>query len=189
MVPGGFGKRGIEGKILAAKFAREHKVPYLGLCLGAQLMTIEFARAVLKDPLLTSEEFDEEGTLPPEKYVVHFLPGQYKERSKGGTLRLGAYPCKLKEGTRAWEAYGKVAEVSERHRHRYEFNNDYREQLEKNGLVISGDSPKGDLMEIVEIKDHPFMVGSQFHPEFKSRPHRPQALFAAFLKTAVALQK
>ncbi len=189
VVPGGFGKRGIEGKILAAKFAREHKVPYLGLCLGAQLMTIEFARAVLKDPLLTSEEFDEEGTLPPEKYVVHFLPGQYKERSKGGTLRLGAYPCKLKEGTRAWEAYGKVAEVSERHRHRYEFNNDYREQLEKNGLVISGDSPKGDLMEIVEIKDHPFMVGSQFHPEFKSRPHRPQALFAAFLKTAVALQK
>ncbi len=189
VVPGGFGKRGIEGKILAAKFAREHKVPYLGLCLGAQLMTIEFARAVLKDPKLTSEEFDEEGKLSKEEYVVHFLPGQYKERSKGGTLRLGAYPCKLKEGTRAWEAYGKVSEISERHRHRYEFNNDYREKLERSGLVISGDSPKGDLMEIVEIKDHPFMVGSQFHPEFKSRPHRPQPLFAEFLKIAVALQK
>jgi len=184
VVPGGFGKRGIEGKVMAAKYARENKVPYLGLCLGSQIMAIEFARAALKDPEITSEEFDEEGKLSKSKYVVHFLPGQYKERSKGGTLRLGAYPCKLKKGTKAQRAYG-VMEISERHRHRYEFNNDYRERLEKHGMVISGDSPKGDLMEIVEIKDHPFMVGSQFHPEFKSRPHRPHPLFAAFMKEAV----
>jgi CTP synthase len=184
VVPGGFGKRGIEGKILAAKYAREKNVPYLGLCLGSQIMAIEFARHALKDPEITSEEFDEEGKLNKDKYVVHFLPGQYKERSKGGTLRLGAYPCKLKKGTKAQKAYG-VMEISERHRHRYEFNNDYRAKLEKNGMIISGDSPKGDLMEIVEIKDHPFMVGSQFHPEFKSRPHRPHPLFAAFMKAAV----
>jgi CTP synthase len=184
VVPGGFGKRGIEGKVMAAKYARENKVPYLGLCLGSQIMTIEFARAMLKDPEITSEEFDEEGSLSKDKYVVHFLPGQYKERSKGGTLRLGAYPCKLKKGTKAAAAYG-VSEISERHRHRYEFNNDYRERLEKHGMIISGDSPKGDLMEIVEIKGHPFMVGSQFHPEFKSRPHRPHPLFAAFMEEAV----
>ncbi len=183
VVPGGFGTRGIEGKIAAAGYARTAKVPYLGLCLGAQLMTIEFARSALKDPKLTSEEFDEEGKLPKDKYVVHFLPGQYKERSKGGTLRLGAYPCKLKKGSKAYAAYG-MAEISERHRHRYEFNNDYRERLEEKGLIISGDSPKGDLMEIVELKDHPFMLGSQFHPEFKSRPHRPHPLFAAWMKVA-----
>lgn len=187
VVPGGFGSRGIEGKIMAAKYARENRVPYLGLCLGSQLMTIEFARAKLKDAQLTSEEFDESGKLPKEKYVVHFLPGQYKERSKGGTLRLGAYPCKLKPGTKAAKAYG-VAEISERHRHRYEFNNDYRTRLEEHGMVISGDSPNGDLMEIVEIKDHPFMVGSQFHPEFKSRPHRPHPLFASFMAAAVDCQ-
>ncbi|MDD4319369.1 MAG: CTP synthase [Candidatus Peribacteraceae bacterium] len=188
VVPGGFGKRGIEGKVLAANYARENEVPYLGLCLGSQIMAIEFARHALKDPAITSEEFDEEGKLGKEKYVVHFLPGQYKERSKGGTLRLGAYPCKLKKGTKAASAYG-VSEISERHRHRYEFNNDYRERLEKHGMVISGDSPDGDLMEIVEIMDHPFMVGSQFHPEFKSRPHRPHPLFNAFMKAAVSSQK
>ncbi len=185
VVPGGFGKRGIEGKILAAKYARENKVPYLGLCLGSQIMAIEFARAKLKDPQITSEEFDEEGKFGKDKYVVHFLPGQYKGRSKGGTLRLGAFPCKLKKGSKAAAAYGNVDEISERHRHRYEFNNNFRARLEKAGMVISGDSPSGDLMEIVEIKDHPFMVGSQFHPEFKSRPHRPHPLFAAFLKAAV----
>jgi CTP synthase len=184
VVPGGFGKRGIEGKILAANYARENRVPYLGLCLGSQIMAIEFARSMLKDPKITSEEFDEEGKLSKDKYVVHFLPGQYKERSKGGTLRLGAYPCKLKKGTKAQKAYGEM-EIFERHRHRYEFNNDYRERLEKHGMIISGDSPKGDLMEIVEIADHPFMVGSQFHPEFKSRPHRPHPLFAAFMNEAV----
>ncbi len=184
IVPGGFGKRGIEGKILAANYARTKKVPYLGLCLGAQLLAIEFARAALKDAQLTSEEFDEEGKLGRGKYVVHFLPNQHKDKDKGGTLRLGEYRCKLKPGTKAAKAYG-TPEISERHRHRYEFNNAFRKQLEDKGLVFSGEWPKTGLMEIVEVKDHPFMVGSQFHPEFKSRPHRPHPLFAAMMKEAV----
>lgn len=190
IVPGGFGTRGIEGKILAANYARTNNVPYLGLCLGAQLLTIEFARAKLGDKQLTSQEFDEKEKLDHAKYVVHFLPGQHAGRAKGGTLRLGAYRCKLKKGTKAYEAY-KVAgqlekgdEISERHRHRYEFNNALRKQLEDQGLVFSGEWTKTGLMEIVEIKDHPFMLGSQFHPEFKSRPHRPQPLFRAFMKVA-----
>jgi CTP synthase len=185
VVPGGFGKRGIEGKILAANYARTKNVPYLGLCLGAQLMTIEFARAALKDPKLTSEEFDEEEKLPHEKYVVHFLPGQHKEKEKGGTLRLGAYVARLKPGTKAVKAYGNAKEISERHRHRYEFNNRFKESLEKNGLIFSGIWPETRLAEIVELKNHPFMLGSQFHPEFKSRPHRPHPLFAAFMKAVV----
>ncbi len=184
IVPGGFGTRGIEGKILAANYCRTNKVPYLGLCLGAQLLAIEFARARLKDPELTSQEFDEKEKLSHDKYVVHFLPDQHKGRSKGGTLRLGQFVCKLKKGTKAYEAYG-VPEVSERHRHRYEFNNSFRKRLEDKGLVFSGEGPDTGLMEIVEIKDHPFMLGSQFHPEFKSRPHRPHPLFAAFMKVAV----
>lgn len=184
LVPGGFGKRGIEGKILAAKYARENKIPYLGLCLGAQIMAIEFARNVAKLEQANSEEFN-----PKAKHlVVHFLPGQSEKRAKGGTLRLGAYPCILKRGTRAYQAYA-TPKISERHRHRYEFNNKYREQLEKAGLVISGDSPKGDLMEIVEIKSHPFMVGSQFHPEFKSRPLRPHPLFREFIKACLDRKK
>ncbi len=190
IVPGGFGMRGIEGKILAAHYARTQKVPYLGLCLGSQLLAIEFARAMLGDKELTSEEFDEKGELPKHKYVVHFLPGQHAGREKGGTLRLGAYQCKLKKGTKAYEAYrvaGQMSaggEISERHRHRYEFNNLLRKQLESKGLVFSGEWTKTGLMEIVEIKDHPFMLGSQFHPEFKSRPHRPHPLFRAFLQAA-----
>ncbi len=184
LVPGGFGTRGIEGKIAAARYAREHKVPYLGLCLGAQLMTIEFARCVSGDQKLTSEEFDEAGKLKREQYVVHFLPGQHKEGSKGGTLRLGAYICKLGKGTKARALYGKD-EISERHRHRYEFNNAFKTLLEKNGLLFSGIWEKSGLAEIVELKDHPFMMGSQFHPEFLSRPHRPHPLFAGFLKAAV----
>ncbi len=184
IVSSGFGKRGIEGKIAAAKYARESKVPYLGLCLGSQIMAIEFARHTMNDQQLTSEEFDEDGTLSRDKYVVHFLPGQFKEKKKGGTLRLGAWPCVLKPGTKAYQAYGEK-EISERHRHRYEFNNDFRERLENSGFVISGTSPDGELMEIVEVKDHPFMVGSQFHPEFKGRPHRPHPLFAAFMKEVV----
>ena len=189
VVPGGFGKRGIEGKIAAAQYARTERVPYLGLCLGAQLMTIEFARATLHDPKLTSEEFDEDGKLGRDKYVVHFLPGQHKDKDKGGTLRLGAYVCTLKSGTKARAAYGS-AEISERHRHRYEFNNAFKKQLEQNGLIFSGiwENPSlrsGSLAEIVELKDHPFMLGSQFHPEFKSRPHRPHPLFAAFMKEVV----
>lgn len=188
----GFGSRGIEGKIAAANYARTHKMPYLGLCLGSQILAIEFARSQLKDPQLTSQEFDEKEKLGHEKYVVHFLPGQHKGRSIGGTLRLGAYSCVLKKGTKAYEAYksagsmDKNGVISERHRHRYEFNQAFRKRLEEKGLVFSGEWPETGLMEIVEIKDHPFMVGSQFHPEFKSRPHRPHALFAAFMKAAVA---
>jgi CTP synthase len=184
LVPGGFGTRGIEGKIAAAHYARTAKVPYLGLCLGGQLLTIEFAREALKNPKLTSEEFDEHAKLPRENYVVHFLPGQHKDKEKGGTLRLGAYECKLLKGTKAQKAYGED-KITERHRHRYEFNNEFKERLESKGLIFSGIWPETGLAEIVEIKDHPFMVGCQFHPEFLSRPHRPHPLFAAFLKAAV----
>lgn len=183
IVPGGFGRRGIEGKIAAARYARVEKVPYLGLCLGSQIMAIEFARDALKDPELTSEEFDEEEKLDKSRYVVHFLPGQHKGREKGGTLRLGAYECVLRKGTKAHEAYG-TDNITERHRHRYEFNNAFKDLLEKHGLIFSGENPQTRLMEIVEVKGHPFMVGSQFHPEFKSRPHRPHPLFAAFMKEA-----
>ncbi|PIR48501.1 CTP synthase [Candidatus Peregrinibacteria bacterium CG10_big_fil_rev_8_21_14_0_10_55_24] len=190
VVPGGFGLRGIEGKIAAAHYARTQKIPYLGLCLGSQILAIEYARAKLKDPLLTSEEFDEEGKLPKSKYVVHFLPGQHMGRAKGGTLRLGVYQCKLRKGTKAYQAYADEEQlsedctISERHRHRYEFNNALRKKLEDSGLIFSGEWPETKLMEIVEVKGHPFMLGSQFHPEFKSRPHRPHPLFAAFLRAA-----
>ena len=184
IVPGGFGSRGIEGKIAAARYAREKKVPYLGLCLGAQLLAIEFARSALKDETLTSEEFDEEQKLAREQYVVHFLPGQSAGREKGGTLRLGAYECQLTPGTKAAAAYGQKT-ITERHRHRYEFNAAFRAPLEKAGLVFSGTWAETGLMEIVEVKNHPFMVGSQFHPEFLSRPHRPHPLFAAWMKAAV----
>lgn len=184
LVPGGFGTRGIEGKIAAIHYARTKKIPYLGLCLGGQLLVIEFARAVLKDPVLTSEEFDENGKIPKSKYVVHFLPGQHRETKKGGTLRLGTYRCSLQPGTIAAKAYGKQ-EISERHRHRYEFNSALRKKLEANGLVFSGIWKKTGLAEIVEVKGHPFMIGTQFHPEFQSRPHRPHPLFAAFIKAAI----
>ncbi len=179
-VPGGFGKRGIEGKIKAARYARIEKIPYLGLCLGAQILAIEFARSVLGDQTLTSEEFDEGGKLGRDKYVVHFLPGQSNEKAKGGTLRLGAYDCKLVPGTKAAKAYG-TSMISERHRHRYEFNDAFKKDLEAKGLVFSGVWKERGLMEIVEVKNHPFMVGSQFHPEFKSRPHKPHPLFAAWM--------
>lgn len=151
-------------------------------------MTIEFAREVFNDSKLTSQEFDEDEKLGTEKYVVHFLPGQNKEKDKGGTLRLGAYTCVLKPGTKAAAAYG-TKEISERHRHRYEFNNAFKEKLEENGLIFSGTWPKTGLAEIVELKDHPFMLGSQFHPEFKSRPHRPHPLFAAWMKAVVRNEK
>ena len=184
VIPGGFGIRGIEGKIAAANYARTNKIPYLGLCLGSQILAIEFARSKLKDKQITSEEFDEDEKLPRSKYLVHFMPDQHKGRAKGGTLRLGSYQCKLKKGTKAYEAYG-TDEITERHRHRYEFNNKFRKKLEEKGLVFSGEWPDTKLMEIVEIKDHPFMLGSQFHPEFKSRPHKPQPLFNAFMKAVV----
>lgn len=183
LVPGGFGVRGTEGKILAAKYARENKVPYLGICLGMQIMTIEFARHILKNNKITSEEFDEEKALDDDSYVIHYLPGQSDDKDKGGTLRLGLYPCQIEKNTKTYELYQSEL-IEERHRHRYEFNNKFRGTLESNGMIFSGIYTKKNLVEIAEIKDHPFMVGSQFHPEFKSRPNKPHPLFAGLIKAA-----
>ena len=180
VVPGGFGARGIEGKIIVAQYCREHKVPYLGLCLGSQIMAIEAARNLAGLEDANSEEFNQKTA----HKIVNFLPDQFEGRAKGGTLRLGAWPCKIKKGTKAYKAY-KTETISERHRHRYEFNNQYKDKLEEAGIIISGTSPNGKLMEIIEIKNHPFMVGSQFHPEFKSRPNRPHPLFRDFIKATL----
>ena len=182
VVPGGFGSRGIEGKISVAEYCRKENIPYLGLCLGSQIMAIEFARNVLGISKATSEEFDPQS----EQKIVHFLPDQHEGMEKGGTLRLGSYPCHIKEDTMAHEAYGS-GEVSERHRHRYEFNLAFQEAFEKAGFVFSGLSPDKKLVEIVEISDHPFMLGSQFHPEFLSRPNRPHPLFFRFLHVCKSL--
>ncbi len=182
VVPGGFGNRGIEGKIIVAQFCRENNVPYLGLCLGSQIMAIEFARNVLKIADATSEEFDEKNK--SKNHVIHFIPEQRSIRKKGGTMRLGAYPAVLKKGSRATKIYGKN-KISERHRHRYEFNNSYRKKFEKNGFSISGESPNKKLVELVEIENHKFMLGTQFHPEFLSRPFRPHPLFYEFISTAI----
>lgn len=182
LIPGGFGTRGTEGKILAAQYARKNKVPYLGLCLGSQIMAIEFARNICGLANANSEEFDENA-----KYqIVHFMKDQKTIRAKGGTMRLGAYPCTIKKGTLAYEAYG-TTEISERHRHRFEFNNAYRELLESKGFVISGTSPDGELVEIVELRDHPCMIAAQFHPEFKSRPNRAHPLFDIWIRKAKEL--
>jgi CTP synthase len=181
VVGGGFGERGIEGKILTARYAREHHIPYLGLCLGMQVMVIEFARHVFGDSDANSTEFAPRTALP----VIGLMPDQHGVMEKGGTMRLGAYPCHLQQGTRARDAYGEDV-VYERHRHRYEFNNAYRPLLEKEGLVISGISPDGRLVEISELRDHPFMVGSQFHPELRSRPNRPHPLFRDLVGAALA---
>ncbi len=185
IVPGGFGIRGTAGMIMAAKYCRENKMPYLGLCLGMQIMTIEFAQHVYKDDRYTSEEFDEQSLLAPEYYVIHFLPGQYKEKDKGGTLRLGVYPCKLTKGSKTRKIYGREM-IHERHRHRYEYNNAFRKKMEHAGLVTAGVFPQGNLVEIAEIKNHPFMIGTQFHPEFLSRPHQPHPLFAGFIAASKA---
>ena len=182
VVPGGFGNRGTEGKILVAQYARENKVPYLGLCLGSQIMAIEFARNVLGITDATSEEFDEDKK--SKNHVIHFIPEQRDIRKKGGTMRLGAYDCKIAKGTRAYEAYG-ADKISERHRHRYEFNDSFLGKFEGSEFIISGRHPKTNLVEIVEIKDHPFMVASQFHPEFLSRPLKPHPLFRAFMEASV----
>lgn len=176
IVPGGFGSRGIEGKILAANYARVNKIPYLGLCLGSQILTIEFARNVLGLTKANSTEFNARTPDP----VVHFIPGQEHIHEKGGTLRLGAYPCTIVKDTLAYKIYGQ-AKVEERHRHRYEINTKYAPAYKKHGLRISGVYQKANLPEIVEIVDHPFMIGSQFHPEFKSRPNRPHPLFRDFI--------
>lgn len=177
IVPGGFGSRGIEGKINAARFARENQVPYLGLCLGMQVMVIEFARNVLNHESANSLEFDR-GTLAP---IIDLMPDQHNVTEKGGTMRLGLYPCQLQPGTKAKEAY-QLELVEERHRHRFELNNDFRPALESAGMICSGISPDNRLVEITELKDHPFMLGTQFHPEFLSRPNRPHPLFVAFIK-------
>ena len=180
IVPGGFGQRGIEGMILAAKYAREHHLPYFGICLGMQIAVIEYARNVAGIANANSGEFDEQC---PDK-VIDFMPGQSDDIDKGGTLRLGAYPCVITEGTKMEECYG-AKEISERHRHRYEYNNDYREVLSNAGLTIGGMSPDGNLVETVEITDEDFYLGVQFHPEFKSRPNRPHPLFKGFIGAAL----
>ncbi len=179
VVPGGFGIRGIEGMIKAAKYARENKIPYLGLCLGMQVMVIEFARDVFKSDKPNSSEFDPDTPYP----VIDLMPGQAGIVNKGKTMRLGDYPCELPEGSHASEAYGEAL-IHERHRHRYEFNNKYRSQLEDAGLMCSGLSPEGELVEVCEIAGHPWMLGSQFHPEFTSRPNRPHPLFRDFIGAA-----
>jgi CTP synthase len=181
IVPGGFGSRGIEGKIAAARYAREHGVPYLGLCLGMQVMVIEFARHVLGSDDANSTEFDRSTPHP----VIDLLPEQRGIADMGGTMRLGLYPCRLIPGTTAARVYG-VPEVSERHRHRFEFNNTYREILGEHGMAYSGVSPDGRLVEIAELRDHPYMVGSQFHPEFLSRPNRAHPLFRGLVEAAAA---
>lgn len=191
LIPGGFGSRGIEGKILAAKHARENKVPYFGICLGMQVAVIEFARNIAGLPDAHSSEFDETTPHP----VIYLMNEWYDDKTqtvqkrdvtsdKGGTMRLGAYPCDIKKKTFAYEAY-KNEDISERHRHRYEFNNAFKDQLEEKGLVISGASPGGELVEIIEIKDHPWFLGCQFHPEFKSRPMDPHPLFRDFIKASL----
>ena len=180
LVPGGFGDRGIEGMILAAQYAREHHTPYLGICLGMQIAAIEFARHVLGITDANSGEFDPEC---PHK-VIDFMPGQSEAINKGGTLRLGSYPCVVAAGTTMARCYGSP-QIRERHRHRYEFNNDYRDALRAAGLTMSGLSPDGQLVEAVELSDRPFYVGVQYHPEFKSRPNRPHPLFQGFIAAAL----
>lgn len=195
LVPGGFGSRGIEGKIQAIRYARENDIPYFGICLGMQLAVIEFSRNVAGIADAHSSEFKQDTSSP----VIFLMTEWFDERTqtvqrrdlhseKGGTMRLGAYPCELVGGTRAHEAYG-TGHISERHRHRYEFNMEYREQLEANGLVFSGFSPRGDLVEIVELKKHPWFLGCQFHPEFKSRPMSAHPLFSHFIRAALAQKK
>ena len=180
LVPGGFGDRGVEGMILAAEYARTHRVPYLGICLGMQVAVMEFARHAAGLEGATSGELDPHAA----HKVIDFLPGQSEGVHKGGTLRLGAYPCVVQPDTRLAQIYGR-GQIQERHRHRYEFNNDYREVLTRAGLTLSGLSPDGTLVEAVELAENPFFVGVQFHPEFKSRPNRPHPLFYAFVKAAL----
>jgi len=195
LVPGGFGSRGIDGKICAAKYAREEKIPYFGICLGMQIAVIEFARNAAAMAGANSQEVDKNTPYP----VIYLMTEWYDDKTgtvqrrditseKGGTMRLGAYPCMIKEDTLAHKAYG-ISDISERHRHRYEFNNAFIDRLEEKGLVISGTSPDGELVEIVEVKDHPWYLGCQFHPEFKSRPMDPHPLFREFIRASLAYSK
>ncbi len=184
VVPGGFGNRGIEGKITAIQYVRENNIPFLGICLGMQMAVVEFIRNVVGLNNVDSEEFDETSQNP----VIHIMETQKNVLKKGGTMRLGAYPCVLKEGSLAKKLYGKE-EISERHRHRYEFNNKYRDVVEEKGLKISGTSPDGLLVEIVEYTKHPYFIAGQFHPEFKSRPDKPQPLFVGLVKAAKKVKR
>lgn len=184
LVPGGFGERGIPGKIDTIRYARENKIPFLGICLGLQAAVIEFARNICKLEDANSMEFD---LMTPDP-VISLMPDQEDIVDMGGTMRLGAYPCQLREGTRAFEAYGTPL-ISERHRHRYEVNNKYREIFEKNGMIISGVSPDNKLVEMIELKNHPWFVGGQFHPEFKSRAQRAHPLFREFVRAALARKR
>ena len=184
LVPGGFGHRGIEGMILAAQYAREHHLPYFGICLGMQIAVIEYARHVLKLKDANSGEFAPNCS----NKIIDFMPGQSNEIDKGGTLRLGSYPCLIKPNTTMARCYGELR-IDERHRHRYEFNNDYRQQLTKAGLTLSGLSPDGRLVETVELSDRPFYVGVQYHPEFKSRPNKAHPLFHGFIEAALNIAK
>ena len=179
LVPGGFGVRGVEGMVDAIRWAREHKLPFLGICLGLQVAIVEFARHVCKLPNTNSSEFEPECENP----VIALLASQQGIQEMGGTMRLGAYPCRLRAGSRVAQIYG-APEVSERHRHRYEVSNAYRDVLAEYGMRCSGLSPDGSLVEIIELPDHPWYVGCQFHPELKSRPTRPHPLFAAFVEAS-----
>jgi CTP synthase len=184
LVPGGFGDRGLEGKIRAIRYARERNVPFFGICLGMQMAVIEFARHVCGLEEANTVEADPKAKHP----VIHLMPGQRGIQDKGATMRLGAYPCVLADGSRNARIYGKTR-ISERHRHRFEVNNEYREQLETAGLKLSGLSPDGLLVEMVELPDHPLFVGCQFHPEFKSKPHAPHPLFVEFIRAAHEYQQ
>ena len=184
IAPGGFGNRGVEGKAEAIRYARENKIPFLGICLGMQMAVIEFARNVLNIKDANSTEFDSKTKNP----VIHIMEEQKVVDKKGGTMRLGSYPCKIKEGTLAHKLYGKTL-IEERHRHRFEYNNDYKNRLEEAGLICSGTSPDGKLVEIVEYKNHPYFIASQFHPELKSRPNRPSPLFVGLVEAAKKLKE
>ena len=180
IVPGGFGHRGIDGMLTAIRYARENKLPYLGLCLGMQLAIVEFARDVLKYSDANSTEQDPDTTHP----LIHIMPEKEGLADLGGTLRLGAYPCVLDKSSKAYELYGSE-NISERHRHRYEVNNDYREDFIKAGIKISGTSPDGRIVEMMELPDHPWFLATQAHPEFKSRPNNPHPLFRGFIGAAL----
>lgn len=183
LIPGGFGDRGVEGKLNAVRYAREHNIPFFGICLGMQCAVIEFARHVCGLSRANSTEFEKKTPYP----IISMLAEQRKIKDLGGTMRLGSYPCKIKKGTRCHGLYGKNS-VSERHRHRYEFNNRYKEKLQKGGLVVAGTSPNGKLVEMIELKSHPWFVGCQFHPEFQSKPDYPHPLFAGFVRASIEYQ-
>ena len=183
LVPGGFGDRGIEGMICSIKYAREHNIPYLGLCLGMQLSIVEFARNVIGYSDAHSQELNEKSS----HQVIHIMPDQDGVTDLGGTLRLGSYPCVLDEKSKAYKLYGSK-NITERHRHRYEVNNEYRDVLNENGMLLSGYSPDGRIVEMIEIPSHPWFIATQAHPEFKSRPNRPHPLFKGFIEASLEHQ-